>query len=188
MCSSTSGSSRLANRSLVSSPRERYASGRRLLAACVQCDCPSWSRARRGRARRRCCLLAAELDASLRVVVAEEVFEADVRLPNVAHMQIDRRRRPQRSRLRPSSPASCAWRPTWIVGEVRDAKASVAPHGCHRSAGLTTISGSAGKRSPFGSFAAERNGHVTAMRRSNSLVNESIDIVVHCARADSACW
>jgi pilus assembly protein CpaF len=32
-----------------------------------------------------CC--AAELDPSLRVVVAEEVFEADVPLPNVAHMQ-----------------------------------------------------------------------------------------------------
>ena len=32
-----------------------------------------------------CC--AAELDPSLRVVVAEEVFEADVPLPNVASMQ-----------------------------------------------------------------------------------------------------
>ena len=31
--------------------------------------------------------LAAELDPSLRVVVAEEVFETDVPLPNVAHMQ-----------------------------------------------------------------------------------------------------
>ena len=32
-----------------------------------------------------CC--AAELDPSLRVVIAEEVFESDVPLPNVAHMQ-----------------------------------------------------------------------------------------------------
>src|SRR5213078_4037138 len=32
-----------------------------------------------------CC--AAELDPSLRVVIAEEVFEADVPLPNVASMQ-----------------------------------------------------------------------------------------------------
>ena len=32
-----------------------------------------------------CC--AAELDPSLRIVVAEEVFECDVPLPNVAHMQ-----------------------------------------------------------------------------------------------------
>src|SRR5690242_14886013 len=32
-----------------------------------------------------CC--AAELDPSLRVVVAEEVFETDIPLPNVAHMQ-----------------------------------------------------------------------------------------------------
>ena len=30
---------------------------------------------------------AAELDPALRVVVAEEVFEADIPLPNVAHMQ-----------------------------------------------------------------------------------------------------
>ena len=32
-----------------------------------------------------CC--TAELDPSLRVVIAEEVFETDVPLPNVAHMQ-----------------------------------------------------------------------------------------------------
>ncbi|HSH58157.1 MAG TPA: ATPase, T2SS/T4P/T4SS family [Acidimicrobiales bacterium] len=38
-----------------------------------------------------CC--AAELDPSLRVVIAEEVFEADIPLPNVAHMQT----RPARS-------------------------------------------------------------------------------------------
>ncbi len=31
--------------------------------------------------------LAAELDPSLRVVIAEEVFETDIPLPNVAHMQ-----------------------------------------------------------------------------------------------------
>ena len=37
--------------------------------------------------------LAAELDPSLRVVVAEEVFESDIALPNVAHMQT----RPSRS-------------------------------------------------------------------------------------------
>ena len=30
---------------------------------------------------------AAELDPALRVVVAEEVFEADIPLPNAAHMQ-----------------------------------------------------------------------------------------------------
>jgi pilus assembly protein CpaF len=37
--------------------------------------------------------LAAEVDPSLRVVIAEEVFESDVPLPNVAHMQT----RPARS-------------------------------------------------------------------------------------------
>ncbi|MCU1380029.1 MAG: CpaF family protein, partial [Acidimicrobiales bacterium] len=42
-----------------------------------------------------CC--AAELDPSLRVVVAEEVFEADVPLPNVASMQT----RPQRADREP---------------------------------------------------------------------------------------
>ena len=59
-----------------------------------------------------CC--AAELDPTLRVVIAEEVFEADVPLPNVAqHADPAGPGRPAaRSTCAGSSPASCAWRPT----------------------------------------------------------------------------
>jgi pilus assembly protein CpaF len=58
-----------------------------------------------------CC--TAELDPTLRVVTAEEVFEVDVPLPNVASMQT-RAARPDRPAvdLRGSSPGSCAWHPT----------------------------------------------------------------------------
>jgi pilus assembly protein CpaF len=70
-----------------------------------------------------CC--TAELDPSLRVVIAEEVFEADCPLPNVAHMQtrparIDRRevdlRRLVAGFLRMAPDIA-------IVGEVRDREA-----------------------------------------------------------------
>ena len=70
-----------------------------------------------------CC--AAELDPSLRVVVAEEVFEADVPLPNVASMQT--------APPRPDRPAVDLRRlvagflrmapDVAIVGEVRDREA-----------------------------------------------------------------
>src|SRR2546423_3860256 len=70
-----------------------------------------------------CC--AAELDPSLRVVVAEEVFESDVPLPNVAHMQT----RPARSDrkevdLRRLVTGFLRMAPDIaIVGEVRDREA-----------------------------------------------------------------
>jgi hypothetical protein len=63
---------------------------------------------------------AAELDPGLRVVVAEEVFEADIPLPNVAHMQIRAPASPSRRlvagflRMAPD---------VAIVGEVRDREA-----------------------------------------------------------------
>ena len=66
--------------------------------------------------------LAAELDPALRVVVAEEVFESDIPLPNVAHMQtrparVDRKevdlRRLVAGFLRMAPDVA-------IVGEVRD--------------------------------------------------------------------
>ena len=70
-----------------------------------------------------CC--TAELDPSLRVVIAEEVFETDVPVPNVAHMQtrparVDRRevdlRRLVAGFLRMAPDIA-------IVGEVRDREA-----------------------------------------------------------------
>lgn len=70
-----------------------------------------------------CC--AAELDPSLRVVVAEEVFEADVPLPNVASMQT-RASRPDRPGvdLRRLVAGFLRMAPdVAIVGEVRDREA-----------------------------------------------------------------
>lgn len=69
--------------------------------------------------------LAAELDPSLRVVVAEEVFEADVPLPNVASMQT-RAARPDRPAvdLRKLVAGFLRMAPdVAIVGEVRDREA-----------------------------------------------------------------
>jgi pilus assembly protein CpaF len=66
--------------------------------------------------------LAAELDPSLRVVLAEEVFEADVPLPNVASMQT-RAARPDRPAvdLRKLVAGFLRMAPdVAIVGEVRD--------------------------------------------------------------------
>ena len=66
--------------------------------------------------------LASELDPSLRVVVAEEVFETDVPLPNVAHMQT-RPARADRSEvdLRRLVAGFLRMAPdVAIVGEVRD--------------------------------------------------------------------
>jgi pilus assembly protein CpaF len=69
--------------------------------------------------------LAAELDPSLRVVVAEEVFESDIPLPNVAHMQT-RPARPDRKEvdLRRLVAGFLRMAPdVAIVGEVRDREA-----------------------------------------------------------------
>ncbi len=70
-----------------------------------------------------CC--AAELDPSLRVVIAEEVFEADVPLPNVAHMQTRPARTDRREvDLRRLVAGFLRMAPDIaIVGEVRDREA-----------------------------------------------------------------
>ena len=77
---------------------------------------------------------AAELDPALRVVMAEEVFEADVPLPNVAHMQT----RPARADRQPVDlrrlvAGFLRMAPdVAIVGEVRDRGAlpEIRAHGC----------------------------------------------------------
>ena len=76
--------------------------------------------------------LAAELDPSLRVVIAEEVFEADVPLPNVASMQT---RPPRADRkevdLRRLVAGFLRMAPdVAIVGEVRDREGL--PRDCYR--------------------------------------------------------
>src|SRR3954447_25436221 len=133
-----------------------------------------------------CC--AAELDASLRVVIAEEVFEADVPLPNVASMQtrpgrLDRPavdlRRLVAGFLRMAPDVA-------IVGEVRDREAL--PLLLTLSSGVTGMTtihaGSARQaltRLRFICQLADTSNELP-MSALNSLVSEAIDIVVHCAR------
>lgn len=133
-----------------------------------------------------CC--AAELDPSLRVVVAEEVFETDVPLPNVAHMQT-RPARPDRREvdLRRLVAGFLRMAPDIaIVGEVRDREAL--PLLLTLSSGVkgfTTIhAGSARQaltRLRFICQLADTAGELP-MPALNSLVSESIDVVVHCTR------
>ena len=133
-----------------------------------------------------CC--AAELDPSLRVVVAEEVFEADVPLPNVAHMQT----RPSRAErrevdLRRLVAGFLRMAPDIaIVGEVRDREAL--PLLLTLSSGVkgfTTIhAGSARQaltRLRFICQLAETSSELP-MAALNSLVTEAVDVVVQCAR------
>jgi pilus assembly protein CpaF len=132
--------------------------------------------------------LAAELDPKLRVVVAEEVFETDIPLPNVAHMQtrparVDRKeidlRRLVTGFLRMAPDVA-------IVGEVRDREAL--PLLLTLSSGVqgfTTIhAGNARQalsRLRFISQLADTGSELTLPALS-SLVSEAVDIVVHCAR------
>jgi len=133
-----------------------------------------------------CC--AAELDPSLRVVIAEEVFEADVPLPNVAHMQtrparMDRKevdlRRLVSGFLRMAPDIA-------IVGEVRDREAL--PLLLTLSSGVkgyTTIhAGSARQALTRLRFICQLadTGNELPMTALNALVSESVDIVVHCGR------
>ncbi|MDZ7673931.1 MAG: ATPase, T2SS/T4P/T4SS family [Acidimicrobiales bacterium] len=131
---------------------------------------------------------AAELDPSLRVVVAEEVFEADVPLPNVASMQTRAARadRPAVDLRRLVAGFLRMAPDVAIVGEVRDREAL--PLLLTLSSGVkgfTTIhAGScrqALSRLRFICQLADTSSEIP-MAALNSLVAESIDIVVHCAR------
>ncbi len=131
---------------------------------------------------------AAELDPALRVVTAEEVFEVDVPLPNVASMQT----RPARADrdpvdLRRLVSAFLRMAPdVAIVGEVRDREAL--PLLLTLSSGVkgyTTIhAGSARQalsRLRFLCQLADTRSELP-MAALNSLVTESIDVVVHATR------
>jgi pilus assembly protein CpaF len=131
---------------------------------------------------------AAQIDPALRVVVAEEVFETDVPLPNVAHMQT---RAPRSDRppvdLRRLVAGFLRMAPdVAIVGEVRDQEAL--PLLLTLSSGVTGFTtihaGSARQaltRLRFICQLADKAGGVS-LAALNSLVSESIDLVVHCAR------
>ena len=133
-----------------------------------------------------CC--AAELDPSLRVVVAEEVFEADVPLANVASLQT----RPARSDrpeidLRRLVAGFLRMAPdVAIVGEVRDREAL--PLLLTLSSGVTgytTIhAGSARQALTRLRFVAQLSDAATQLPVAalNSLVSEAVDLVVHTER------
>jgi pilus assembly protein CpaF len=133
-----------------------------------------------------CC--AAELDPSLRVVVAEEVFEADVPLPNVAGMQT----RPARADraavdLRRLVSGFLRMAPdVAIVGEVRDREAL--PLLLTLSSGVegfTTVhAGSARKALTRLRFLCQLSdtSNTLPFAALNALVSESIDVVVHSVR------
>lgn len=135
-----------------------------------------------------CC--AAELDPSLRVVTAEEVFEVDVPLPNVASMQT-RAARPDRAEvdLRRLVAGFLRMAPDIaIVGEVRDREAL--PLLLTLSSGVkgyTTIhAGSARQaltRLRFICQLADTRSELP-MSALNALVTEAVDLVVHCDRID----
>jgi pilus assembly protein CpaF len=133
-----------------------------------------------------CC--AAELDPSLRVVVAEEVFEADIPLPNVASMQT-RPPRPDRPGvdLRRLVAGFLRMAPdVAIVGEVRDREAL--PLLLTLSSGVTgytTIhAGSARQALTRLRFICQLADTTTElpMAALNTLVSEAVDLVVHCRR------
>jgi pilus assembly protein CpaF len=131
---------------------------------------------------------AAELDPALRVVVAEEVFEADIPLPNVAHMQT-RAARSDREPvdLRRLVAGFLRMAPdVAIVGEVRDREAL--PLLLTLSSGVTGFTtihaGSARQaltRLRFVCQLADAPGGLP-LGALNTLVSESIDVVVHCTR------
>jgi pilus assembly protein CpaF len=135
--------------------------------------------------------LAAELDPSLRVVVAEEVFESDVPLPNVAHMQT----RPARADrkevdLRRLVAGFLRMAPdVAIVGEVRDREAM--PLMLTLSSGVqgfTTLHAASARqalsRLRFICQLAETGSELSVTALS-ALVSEAIDLVVHCVRRGS---
>jgi pilus assembly protein CpaF len=134
-----------------------------------------------------CC--TAELDPALRVVTAEEVFEVDVPLPNVASMQT-RSARPEREAIDLRRLVSGFLRmapDVAIVGEVRDREAL--PLLLTLSSGVTgytTIhAGSARQalsRLRFICQLADTRSELP-MTALNALVTDAVDLVVHCDRA-----
>jgi pilus assembly protein CpaF len=133
-----------------------------------------------------CC--AAELDPTLRVVVAEEVFEADLPLPNVASMQTRPARADRREvDLRRLVAGFLRMAPDIaVVGEVRDREAL--PLLLTLSSGVkgyTTIhAGSARQALSRLRFICQLadTANELPMTALSSLVSEAVDLVVHCAR------
>ncbi len=131
-----------------------------------------------------CC--AAELDPTLRVVTAEEVFEIDIPLPNVASLQT-RAARPERPEidLRRLVAGFLRMAPDIaIVGEVRDREAMALLLTLSSGVkGYTTIhSGSARQALARLRFVSQLSDRSLPMAALNSLVAEAVDVVVHSIR------
>jgi pilus assembly protein CpaF len=133
----------------------------------------------------------AELDPSLRVVVAEEVFESDIPVPNVAQMQTRAARadRPGVDLRRLVAGFLRMAPDVAVVGEVRDREAL--PLLLTLSSGVTgytTIhAGSARQaltRLRFICQLADTSGGLP-LAALNSLVSESVDVVVQCIRTSA---
>ncbi len=133
-----------------------------------------------------CC--ATELDPSWRVVTAEEVFEADIPLPNVASMQTRAARadRPAVDLRRLVSGFLRMSPDIAIVGEVRDKEAL--PLLLALSSGVkgftTTHAGSARQALTRLRFICQLSETASEIPMSalNTLVCEAIDVVVHSTR------
>ncbi len=133
--------------------------------------------------------LAAELDPALRVVIAEEVFETDCDLPNVAHMQT-RPARPDRPAvdLRRLVAGFLRMAPdVAIVGEVRDREAM--PLLLTLSSGVqgfTTIHAGSARQalSRLRFVAALADNRELTLPALSALVSEAVDVVVHCSRVE----
>ena len=133
-----------------------------------------------------CC--AAELDPGLRVVVAEEVFEADVPLADVASMQTRPARvdRPEVDLRRLVAGFLRMAPDVAVVGEVRDREAL--PLLLTLSSGVTGYTtvhaGSARQALTRLRFVAQlaEAAQSLPLAALNSLVTESIDLVVHSER------
>ena len=136
-----------------------------------------------------CC--AAELDPSLRVVIAEEVFEADVPLANVASLQTRpaRQDRPAIDLRRLVAGFLRMAPDIAIVGEVRDREAL--PLLLTLSSGVkgfTTIhAGSARQALTRLRFIAQLSDAASELPMSalNTLVSEAVDVVVHAERTSA---
>ena len=160
------------------------------LRCCVNAS-KRWSlRALLGRGKTtmlNCCV--AELNPSLRVVVAEEVFEADIPLPNVASMQTRAARsdRPEVDLRRLVAGFLRMAPDVAIVGEVRDREALPCCSHSLRGKRLHHHSCRVCAPGPYSSrFICQLadTSNELPMSALNSLVSEAIDLVVHCVRTD----
>lgn len=129
---------------------------------------------------------AAELDPTLRVVVAEEVFEADLQLPNVASMQTRPARadRPAVDLRRLVSGFLRMAPDIAVVGEVRDSEAVALLMTLSSGVkGYTTIHAHNARQALSRlRFVAQISLGEVPLAALNALVAESIDVVVHCVR------